>query len=164
MPGQAGDNPCRPWEFKASSDCTKAAHLSIFVDDIRVAGPSKADCWEAHQRTTSILGFLGAQDAAHKRRGQTLEAGAFCFYIPPTKWRCSHRMTIERKLRPSCSGWMLSPYPLKDGPQEAGVKPGFLCGADVLCHVFPPQRHPRDIGLVETGLERGMLDSSEGKP
>lgn len=54
-----------------------ACDIFIYVDDLHVTGWSKAAAWQACCRATSILGYLGIQDAPRKRRDSSRMAGAW---------------------------------------------------------------------------------------
>lgn len=77
LPGSERYDPSKSWIAKIREDDTVAADIFIYVDDIRTCAPSEADAWKAAQRTSTVLGFLGIQDAARKRRQPSQEAGAW---------------------------------------------------------------------------------------
>jgi hypothetical protein len=77
LPGASDYDPSKSWIAKIRSDGQVAADVFIYVDDIRSSAPTEREAWQAAQRTSSVLGFLGLQDAARKRRAPSQEAGAW---------------------------------------------------------------------------------------
>lgn len=77
LPGMAQYNPARSWVRKVRNDGTLAADLKIYVDDMRPTGPTERECWEASQRISSMLGYLGNQDASRKRRPPSQQPGSW---------------------------------------------------------------------------------------
>jgi hypothetical protein len=76
LPGAPAYNPALPWVSKIRlSDNNIACDIVIFVDDLRVTGPTKDECWKAGQRAAQTLGHLGLQDAPRKRRGSSQAPG-----------------------------------------------------------------------------------------
>ena len=74
LPGSKGYDPSLPWVMKVRSDGHLACEIFVYVDDGRITGWCKLECWRAAQRFSSILTSLGIQDAYRKRtppsRGQ----------------------------------------------------------------------------------------------
>ena len=68
LPGSEDYNASEPWVCKVRMDGILASDINIYVDDIRTTASSEAECWKASQRVSSVLGYLGLQDAARKRR------------------------------------------------------------------------------------------------
>ena len=69
LPGSRGYSPSKPWVYKVrSADGKIACDIMIFVDDLRVTGPTQVECWEAGQHAAKALNGLGIQDAARKTR------------------------------------------------------------------------------------------------
>ena len=78
LPGSPDYDPSLPWVAKIRvSDGKVAADLVINVDDLRIMGPSLKEAWLAAHRTCSIMGHLGIQDAARKRRECSQTPGAW---------------------------------------------------------------------------------------
>jgi hypothetical protein len=77
LPGQANYDPSRAWVTKLRRDGSIAADMFIYVDDIRTSAPTASEAWLASQRTSTVLAFLGLQDAARKRRDPGTETGAW---------------------------------------------------------------------------------------
>jgi hypothetical protein len=76
LPGSPEFNPALPWVSKIRLDDNNiACDIVIFVDDLRVTGPTKDECWKAGQRGAQILNHLGLQDAPHKRRDSSQASG-----------------------------------------------------------------------------------------
>ena len=67
LPGDEGYDPSLPWVMKVRKDGHLACEVYVYVDDGRFTGWSKMECWKAVQRFSSILTFLGIQDAFRKR-------------------------------------------------------------------------------------------------
>ena len=68
LPGSEDYDASEPWVCKVRMDGILASDINIYVDDIRTTASSEAECWKASQRVSSVLGYLGLQDAARKRR------------------------------------------------------------------------------------------------
>jgi hypothetical protein len=69
LPGPKEHNPALPWVSKIRlGDNNVACDIVIFVDDLRVAGPANAECWQAGQRAAKTINHLGLQDAPRKTR------------------------------------------------------------------------------------------------
>ncbi len=78
LPGSENYDPTKPWIYKVRlSDGHIACDIFIYVDDLRITGWSRGEAWKACCRATSILGFLGVQDAPRKRRDSSNMAGAW---------------------------------------------------------------------------------------
>jgi hypothetical protein len=77
LPGMASYDPSKAWVCKICSDGTVAADIFIYVKDIQCCARTLAEAWQASQRTSATLGFLGVQDATHKRRAPGEETGAW---------------------------------------------------------------------------------------
>jgi hypothetical protein len=76
LPGKKDYNPALPWVSKIRlGDNNIACDLVIFVDDLRVSGPTSGECWKAGQRAAQIINHLGLQDAARKRRDASQTPG-----------------------------------------------------------------------------------------
>jgi hypothetical protein len=77
LPGDNLYDPSKSWVCKVRAEGMVAADVFIYVDDIRSSAPTQEEAWIASQRTSSVLGFLGLQDAARKRRDPGQETGAW---------------------------------------------------------------------------------------
>jgi hypothetical protein len=77
LPGDKKYTPSEAWVTKVRRDGTVAADVFVYVDDIRSCAPTELEAWRASQRTSSILGMLGLQDAARKRREPGMETGSW---------------------------------------------------------------------------------------
>lgn len=77
LPGSSKYDPTRPWVSKRRSDGTLASDFFSYVDDLRSTSPSLEEAWQVLQRISSILGYLGIQDAARKRRPPTQRPGVW---------------------------------------------------------------------------------------
>jgi hypothetical protein len=76
LPGSKSYDPALPWVSKVRlGDNNIACDLVIFVDDLRVTGPTSDECWHAGQRAAQVLNHLGLQDAPRKRRGASQAPG-----------------------------------------------------------------------------------------
>jgi len=58
FPGSEADNASEPWVCKVRMDGILASDINIYVDYIRTTA-SKAECWKASKRVSSVLGYLG---------------------------------------------------------------------------------------------------------
>eukprot|EP00985_Skeletonema_marinoi_P028317 scaffold24532_cov80-Skeletonema_marinoi.AAC.2 len=67
LPGDECYDPSLPWVMKVRKDGHLACEVYVYVDDGRFTGWSKLECWRAVQRFSSVLTFLGIQDAFRKR-------------------------------------------------------------------------------------------------
>lgn len=77
LPGSESYDPTKSWITKVRKDGSVAADVFIYVDDVRTSAPSEKEAWRAAQQTSSMLGYLGLQDAARKRRAPGRETGAW---------------------------------------------------------------------------------------
>ena len=77
LPGHHDYKPTRPWVYKERKDGSIASDALVYVDDLRATGNTEQECWTASQRVSSVLASLGIQDATHKRRPPSLDAGAW---------------------------------------------------------------------------------------
>jgi len=68
LPGDKGYDPTLPWVSKIRKDGMLASDLFIYINDLRPTGPTELETWSALQQTSSVLAWLGLQDAARKRR------------------------------------------------------------------------------------------------
>ena len=98
LPGSKVYDPSLPWISKLRPDGTLASKFYIYVDDVRVTGPSEEDIWRALRKFSSTISYLGIQDAARKRRPPTTRPGAWAgsmiyidennvgVYVDQSKW------------------------------------------------------------------------------
>jgi hypothetical protein len=78
LPGDPIYQPNKPWVYKLrSSDNRIANDYFTYVDDVRSTGATSEETWQCSRRVASILTYLGVQDASRKRRGPSLEPGAW---------------------------------------------------------------------------------------
>jgi hypothetical protein len=76
LPGPKAYDPSLPWVSKIRvGDNNIACDIVIFVDDLRVTGPTGDECWKAGQRAAKVLNHLGLQDAPRKTRDASLAPG-----------------------------------------------------------------------------------------
>ena len=108
LPGMASYDPSKAWVCKIRSDGTVAADIFIYVDDIRCSAPTLAEAWQASQRTSTTLGFLGVQDAARKRRAPGEETGAWTGSVVWTSGGELSAMTTQEKWEKTqlCIHWI----------------------------------------------------------
>ena len=97
LPGSNRYDPSKSWIVKVRKDGSVAADVFIYVDDIRTSAPTEKEAWEASQRTSATLGYLGLQDAARKRRQPSQEAGAWTGSIVWTSSGEVVAMTTQEK-------------------------------------------------------------------
>ena len=99
LPGTLSYDPIITCICKLGQDGKIACDIFTFMDDERVAGPTKELTWQASHRLAEIQSYLGVQDAARKVRpcSQTLGAWAgsavhifeqlgVCMLTPEEKW------------------------------------------------------------------------------
>ena len=84
LPGMTEYDPAYPkvmkWRdgSKGLEDGHVAGDVVTFVDDVRVTGYSKSNCWEAYHQFASRVQYLGMQNAPRKFRAPSqLDAGAW---------------------------------------------------------------------------------------
>jgi hypothetical protein len=108
LPGQIDYDPTMPWVSKIRfGDNCIACDVVIFVDDLRVSGPTKDEAWGASQRAAAVLNHLGIQDAPRKRRDGSQAPGAWSgcvlrtdldgvfVYVTQEKWDKTKRLLVE---------------------------------------------------------------------
>jgi hypothetical protein len=108
LPGKTDYDPTLPWVSKIRmGDKCIACDVVIFVDDLRVTGPTKAEAWQAAQRAAGLLNHLGIQDAPRKRRDGSQAPGAWSgcvlrtdkdgvfVYVSQEKWEKTKRLLDE---------------------------------------------------------------------
>ena len=90
FPGSKGGDPSRPWVYKLRLDDGKiACNVVIYVDDLRITGPTCEEAWAACKRVANYLSWLGIQHSPRKRRDASRTAGA---------WEGSVFFTTEKEL------------------------------------------------------------------
>jgi hypothetical protein len=97
LPGSEGYDSSKAWVTKIRKSGQVSADLFIYVDDIRTSAPTELEAWAASQRVSSMLGFLGIQDAARKRRSPSTEAGAWTGSVVWTSGQHVWIMTSQEK-------------------------------------------------------------------
>ena len=108
LPGRPDYDPTLPWVSKIRlGDKCIACDVVIFVDDLRVTGPTKSEAWQASQRAAALLIHLGIQDAPRKRRDGSQAPGAWSgcvlrtdrdgvfVYVSQEKWDKTKRLLDE---------------------------------------------------------------------
>ena len=74
LPGMKGYDPSKPkvMKWKNSQNETEEGHVAgdvvTFVDDVRVTGYSKSNCWDVYRQLASRVQYLGMQNAPRKFR------------------------------------------------------------------------------------------------
>jgi hypothetical protein len=77
---QPGDNDYRPdlpWIMLIRRDGALATLVCQYIDDLRTCAKDKSTAWKASSRIAKMLGWLGLQDAARKRREPSQSPGAW---------------------------------------------------------------------------------------
>ena len=87
LPGAENYDPSLPWVMKIRDDGHLACDIFIYVDDGRVTGWSKVECWRAVQHFSSVLTSRGIQDAYRKRTLPLPVPGPWAGGISMTRWR-----------------------------------------------------------------------------
>ena len=78
LPGSDTYNPSLPWVCKVRKQDGKVTNdFFIYVDDQRVTGSTRSQAWVACQRVSSIINWLGIQDAPRKRCDSSRTSGAW---------------------------------------------------------------------------------------
>ena len=77
QPGDAEYRPDLPWLMLVRSDGALATSICQYIDDLRTCAKDEATAWAASCRIAKVLGWLGLQDAARKRREPSQEPGAW---------------------------------------------------------------------------------------
>jgi len=77
LPGSPDYSLALPWVSKVCSTGRIAADVKTYVDDKRVTGTLLAVCNQATRRASSMLTYLGIQDACRKRVLASQRAGAW---------------------------------------------------------------------------------------
>ncbi len=77
--------------MKVRDDGHLACEIFIYVDDGRVTGWNKVECWRAVQRFSSTLTSRGIQDAYRKRTLPSTDQGPWSGGISMTRWKEGER-------------------------------------------------------------------------
>ena len=85
LPGSEGYDPSSPWISKLRHDQRVAADLHIYIDDVRITGPSKELVWSAGSRVAKLCSFFGLQDAPRKLREPSQTPGAWAGSVVATE-------------------------------------------------------------------------------
>ena len=96
LPGSEDYDPTLPWVMKVRIDGHLACEIYVYVDDCRITGWSKLECWRAARRLSGILNFLGCQDAFRKRTEPVVEAGPWSGGVTSTAGMVLVTVTIEK--------------------------------------------------------------------
>lgn len=68
-------DPALPWVFKVREDGDIACEVYCYVDDGKIIGRDKVECWRAAATFAKTLAYLGIQDAARKRTAPSTTPG-----------------------------------------------------------------------------------------
>jgi hypothetical protein len=78
LPGTKTYDPTKPNIYKWNEGARRVAgEIVTFIDNMRAFGFSKENAWQIMRKITSILQYLGIQDAPRKRRGLSQSPGAW---------------------------------------------------------------------------------------
>jgi len=78
LPGDPSYVPTLPCVSKVVTATGRiAGDVGTYVDDLRPVGSTRAHCWAVAHRISTILCYLGIQDALRKRTALSLRAGAW---------------------------------------------------------------------------------------
>jgi hypothetical protein len=97
LPGSENYDPTLPWVCKLRMDGILAADVHCYVDDVRTTANTKTESWLASQRTSSVLAYLGLQDAPRKGRGPMQDAGAWAGSVVHTLYGSVVQMVSQEK-------------------------------------------------------------------
>jgi hypothetical protein len=84
LPGTPEYNASLPWIMKARTDGLIAVDLHVYIDDVRITGPTQALVWEAGSRVAKLCSFAGLQDAPRKLREPSQSPGAWAGSVVAT--------------------------------------------------------------------------------
>ncbi|KAL7468881.1 hypothetical protein ACHAXS_009127 [Conticribra weissflogii] len=84
LPGSESYNPTLPWVMKVRADGHLACEVYVYVDNGRITGWCKVECWRAARRFSSILTHLGIQDASRKRTEPSQQPGPWAGTVSHT--------------------------------------------------------------------------------
>eukprot|EP00984_Skeletonema_dohrnii_P022484 scaffold11603_cov72-Skeletonema_dohrnii-CCMP3373.AAC.1 len=96
LPGSEDYDPTLPWVMKVRSDGHLACEIYIYVDDCRVTGWCKLECWRAVRKLSTILNYLGLQDAFRKRTEPVIDPGPWAGSVTSTALMVLVTVTIEK--------------------------------------------------------------------
>lgn len=96
LPGSENYDPTLPWVMKVRRDGHLACEIYIYVDDCRITGWSKLECWRAARRLSQIINHLGLQDAFRKRTEPVTNPGPWAGGVTCTENRVVITVTIEK--------------------------------------------------------------------
>ena len=68
LPGMSNYDPSKPKVYGVNTNNEIAANFEVYIDDIRICGPSLRSCVKAARQIASRANYLGIQDAPRKRR------------------------------------------------------------------------------------------------
>jgi len=77
LPCGHGYNPSLPRVLKIRSDGDMSSDSLVYMDDGRTAGSGRKNCRHTSRRLSSMVNYLGEQDASRKRRPDSLAPGAW---------------------------------------------------------------------------------------
>ena len=96
LPGSEDYDPSLPWVMKVRRDGHLACEIYIYVDDCRITGWSKLECWRAARRLSQTINHLGLQDAFRKRTEPVTTAGPWSGGVTFTDNGVVVTVTIEK--------------------------------------------------------------------
>ena len=96
LPGSWNYDPTLPWVYKLRVDLSIANEIYIYVDDGRLFGFNKSECWGAARRFSSVCAQLGIQDAARKRTEPSKTPGPWAGSILHTDTDVSATVTDKK--------------------------------------------------------------------
>ena len=99
LPGSATYNAMLPWVMKIRKDGHLACEVYVYVDDGRVTGHSKVECWKACRQFCAALQKLGIQDAARKRTEPSLVPGPWAGTVVHTETGVIATITLVKWLK-----------------------------------------------------------------
>ena len=85
LPGSATYNAKLPWVMKLREDGQLACEVYVYVDDGRITGHNKVECWKATRQFCASLQKLGIQDASRKRTEPSLMPGPWAGTVVHTE-------------------------------------------------------------------------------
>ena len=86
LPGSETYDPSLPWVMKIRRDGKLGCEIYIYVDDGRVTGWCKLECWRAVQKFSRVLTTLGIQDASRKRTSPSTTPGPWAGGVTSTEY------------------------------------------------------------------------------
>lgn len=97
LPGSEEYDSSIPWVAKVRKHGELAADVHCYIDDQRATAGTELECWEATQRISSVLAYLGLQDAARKRRAPNQGGTAWAGSVVRTTDGVVTRMVSQEK-------------------------------------------------------------------